>query len=136
MRKKSFGFNGFLVGRAADFFYREIRFIRQAITQDNPDIINAHWIYEYALAAIFSKKSDFLTHFWPKMYAPKLHAAAAGQTNHVFLAPPRGQPPASQLPRWGRTWEPRIRLITQNLHDTSAIPKTVSILSTRLSRDT
>ena len=61
MRKKSFRFNGFLVGRAVDFFYREIRFIRQAITQDNPDIINAHWIYEYALAAITSKKKYIIT---------------------------------------------------------------------------
>ena len=53
--------SGFLVGRAADFFYREIRYMRQAITQDNPDIINAHWAYEYAFAAIFSKKKYILT---------------------------------------------------------------------------
>ena len=61
LRKRAFGLSGFLVGRAADFFYREIRYIRQAITQDNPSIINAHWAYEYAFAAIFSKKKYILT---------------------------------------------------------------------------
>ena len=59
------------------FFYREIRFIRQAITQDNPDIINAHWIYEYALAAITSKKKYILTnHDIPHVvlkYLPNLY---------------------------------------------------------------
>ena len=61
LRKRAFRLSGFLVGRAADFFYREIRYMRQAITQDNPDIINAHWAYEYAFAAITSKKKYVLT---------------------------------------------------------------------------
>lgn len=59
LRKRAFRLSGFLVGRAVDFFYREIRFMKHAITQDNPDIINAHWAYEYAFAAIFSKKNIF-----------------------------------------------------------------------------
>ena len=61
LRKRAFRLSGFVVGRAADFFYREIRFMRQAIEQDKPDIINAQWVYEYAFAVIFSKKKYIIT---------------------------------------------------------------------------
>ena len=61
LRKRAFRLSGFVVGRAADFFYREIRFMRQAIEQDKPDIINAQWVYENAFAVIFSKKKYIIT---------------------------------------------------------------------------
>jgi L-malate glycosyltransferase len=39
------------LGRAADMFARERRFLCQAIRQANPDVVHAHWLYEFAWAA-------------------------------------------------------------------------------------
>ena len=61
MRKRAFRFSNGLIGRAANFWYREIQFMKQAILIDKPDIVNAHWAYEYAFAAIVSKKKYILT---------------------------------------------------------------------------
>ena len=61
MRKRAFSFSNGLIGRAANFWYREIQFMKQAILIDKPDIVNAHWAYEYAFAAIASKKKYILT---------------------------------------------------------------------------
>ena len=61
MRKRAFRFSNGLIGRAANFWYREIQFMKQAILIDKPDIVNAHWAYEYAFAAIASKKKYILT---------------------------------------------------------------------------
>ena len=63
VRKRAFRFNDGLIGRAANFWYQEIQFMKQAITEDKPDIINAHWAYEYAFAAILSKKKYISTYF-------------------------------------------------------------------------
>ena len=54
LRKTSFRLGGLLCSQ-------EIRNLRQAIEQDNPDIIHANWIYEYAFAASNSKKKYILT---------------------------------------------------------------------------
>lgn len=61
LRKRAFRFSNGLLGRAASFWYQEIKFMKQAIMRDKPDIINAHWAYEYAFAAILSKKIYILT---------------------------------------------------------------------------
>jgi len=60
-RKRTFRFNNGSIGKAVDFWYHEIKFMKQAIQLDKPDIINAHWIYEYAFAAIFSKEKYLIT---------------------------------------------------------------------------
>lgn len=39
-------------GRA--LFWREIRYLREALQRERPDILSAHWTYEYAAAAIAS----------------------------------------------------------------------------------
>ena len=40
--------------RARDFFRSERTFLQQAMRRENPPLINAHWTYEYALAALDS----------------------------------------------------------------------------------
>jgi glycosyltransferase involved in cell wall biosynthesis len=37
--------------RARNFFAKEIKWLTQAVLKDPPDIIHAHWTYEFALAA-------------------------------------------------------------------------------------
>jgi glycosyltransferase involved in cell wall biosynthesis len=39
------------LGRAADLFARERQFLCRAIRQSNPDVVHAHWLYEFAWAA-------------------------------------------------------------------------------------
>ena len=41
LRKRAFRFSNGLLGRAANFWYQEIKFMKQAIMRDKPDIINA-----------------------------------------------------------------------------------------------
>ena len=55
LRKHSLRPNGPYLGRIVDFYYREIKALKIAIELDQPDIIHAHWSYEFALAAIYSK---------------------------------------------------------------------------------
>ena len=45
----------------SDLFRREINQLNQFIRQDKPDIINAHWSYEFALAAIKSRVPHLIT---------------------------------------------------------------------------
>ncbi len=53
-RKRSIRFNSTSPGRIVDLFRLERRAIKQAIVLDKPDVIHAHWSYEYALAALAS----------------------------------------------------------------------------------
>lgn len=41
--------------RARNFFRVERRYLRNAIAREKPDLLHAHWTYEYALSAIDSK---------------------------------------------------------------------------------
>ena len=61
LRKRAFRFNDGSIGRAANFWYQEIKFMQKALLNDNPQIVNAHWAYEYAFAAILAKKKYILT---------------------------------------------------------------------------
>lgn len=61
MRKHSIRMNGWHLGRIVDFYGLERRYLRQAIQIDNPDIVHAHWAYEFALAAIASGKPHVVT---------------------------------------------------------------------------
>jgi glycosyltransferase involved in cell wall biosynthesis len=44
--------NGHHWGRIIDFFDLERRYLEQSIRSDHPDVIHAHWAYEFALAAM------------------------------------------------------------------------------------
>ena len=61
VRKHSLRMNGWHLGRIIDFFRLERRYLVQAIHLDNPDIVHAHWAYEFALAAIASGKPHLVT---------------------------------------------------------------------------
>jgi len=60
-RKHSVRLNGWHLGRIVDFFRLERRYLQQAIRIDNPDVVHAHWAYEFALAAISSGKPHIVT---------------------------------------------------------------------------
>ena len=51
-RRRAWRFNQWRLGRAVDAFAYERKQLTNAITHANPDIIHAHWTYEFALAAI------------------------------------------------------------------------------------
>jgi len=46
-RKRSFGFEHGVCGRAWDGFLRERRALCLAMQQAKPDIVHAHWAYEF-----------------------------------------------------------------------------------------
>lgn len=48
-------------GRGADFFRAERAYLQRAITRENPDLVHAHWTYEFALAAIASEIPTLVT---------------------------------------------------------------------------
>jgi len=60
-RKHSIRPNGVRLGRLVDFFRFERRFLERTITLDNPDVVHAHWAYEFALAAIATGKPHVVT---------------------------------------------------------------------------
>jgi len=47
--------------RIWDFFKQERNSIRDSILADNPDIVHAHWSYEFALGALASGKPNLIT---------------------------------------------------------------------------
>lgn len=52
MRRRAWRFNGWLPGRILDLFAFERRGLQYAIEQATPDVVHAHWTYEFALAAL------------------------------------------------------------------------------------
>ncbi len=54
-RKHSFRMNGGKLGRMVDFFKLEREMMVDVINKTNPDVVHAHWSYEFAAAAIKSK---------------------------------------------------------------------------------
>lgn len=54
VRPHAFRPKGGHLGRGADFFRLEREGLRRAMLEDKPDVIHAHWMYEFALAAIES----------------------------------------------------------------------------------
>jgi L-malate glycosyltransferase len=64
-------------GRALDFFAFERRALRAAIEHARPDVIHAHWAYEFGLAAIHSDIPHVVTcHDAPQVvlrYSPNLY---------------------------------------------------------------
>ncbi len=53
-RPKSFRMNGNKLGRIVDFYLREIKEITKVLKTISPDIVHAHWSYEFAAAAVKS----------------------------------------------------------------------------------
>ncbi len=51
-RPRSFRYENGHWGRAVDAFRLERNYLRQAMLEDSPDLIHAHWTYEFALAAL------------------------------------------------------------------------------------
>ena len=52
MRPKAWRPNGLLPGRIMDLFRFEIQGLKRAILERKPEVLHAHWVYEFALAAI------------------------------------------------------------------------------------
>lgn len=60
-RPHAWRFNGAQPGRALDFFAAERRSIGLAMAQAAPDIVHAHWSYEFALAALDQTAPHLIT---------------------------------------------------------------------------
>lgn len=54
MRRRAWRPNGWQTGRIVDLYGFERRGLRHAIVQATPDVVHAHWSYEFALAALAS----------------------------------------------------------------------------------
>lgn len=54
MRPRAWGINGLLLGRIVDLFSFERRSLTYAIKNTKPDIVHAHWAYEFGAAALRS----------------------------------------------------------------------------------
>ena len=54
MRPRAWPFNGSRVGRIVDLYAFERRGLERAIAQARPDVVHAHWSYEFAWAALRS----------------------------------------------------------------------------------
>lgn len=68
VRPHGFRPKGGHIGRAFDFFRIERHALRTAILQEGPDVVHAHWTYEFALAAIESGLPHVVTcHDAPQM---------------------------------------------------------------------
>lgn len=51
-RRRAFRPEDGVLGRAADVFRLERRGLRRAVAMDPPDVVHAHWSYEFAMAAL------------------------------------------------------------------------------------
>lgn len=61
MRARAFRLSGGHVGRGADFYRAERLGLERAMREANPDVIHAHWSYEFGLAAIASGLPHVIT---------------------------------------------------------------------------
>lgn len=61
MRPRAWRPNGWLPGRITDLFRFEIRELARTILRDKPDVLHAHWVYEFALAAIETRIPHVIT---------------------------------------------------------------------------
>lgn len=60
-RRRAFRYSEGSWGRAADGFKQERALLSQAMLEDAPDLVHAHWSYEFALAAIESGLPHLVT---------------------------------------------------------------------------
>jgi glycosyltransferase involved in cell wall biosynthesis len=77
VRHRAFRYSEGHWGRAADAFKHERAALSQAMRDDAPDLVHAHWTYEFALAAIESGLPHVITcHDAPQVvlrYSPNLY---------------------------------------------------------------
>jgi glycosyltransferase involved in cell wall biosynthesis len=80
VRKKAFSRSGGQWGRAADLFRMERRALASVVSSAHPEIVHAHWSYEFALAAIDTGIPHVITcHDAPQVvlrYSPDLYRLA------------------------------------------------------------
>lgn len=103
--------------RAHDAFRAERRFLRRALEEEKPDVVHAHWSYEFALGALASKCPTLVTvrdwaptilrhHPHPyRMVRFGMHAAVLAKGRHFTVASPYMQ---TFVERWTRTKVPII----------------------------
>ncbi|MCK8490965.1 glycosyltransferase family 4 protein [Spirosoma sp. RP8] len=60
-RKRIFRPNGRRMGRTADFFRFERKHILELLNQFKPEVVHAHWTYEFALAALDYNPNTLIT---------------------------------------------------------------------------
>lgn len=60
-RPRAWAFNGKHPGRAVDFFAVERQAISEILATEGPDIVHAHWSYEFALAALNQSAPHLIT---------------------------------------------------------------------------
>lgn len=60
-RPRAWAFNGQHLGRVVDFFATERQAITEALKTAGPDIVHAHWSYEFALAALNQPAPHLIT---------------------------------------------------------------------------
>jgi len=76
-RPRAFWPQGGSLGRAADLFSQERKHLRAAIRQAQPDVVHAHWLYEFGWAALQSGVPCLITaHDSPRVilrYMPNLY---------------------------------------------------------------
>ena len=61
MRPRAWPFNGSRVGRIVDLYAFERRGLERAMAQARPDVVHAHWSYEFAWAALRSGLPHVIT---------------------------------------------------------------------------
>lgn len=61
MRPRAWRPNGWLPGRIVDLYRFEIDLLQRAIKLKNPDVLHAHWVYEFALAAMRTNLPHVIT---------------------------------------------------------------------------
>jgi glycosyltransferase involved in cell wall biosynthesis len=60
-RPRAWAFNGQYLGRVVDFFATERKAISDVLASEGPDIVHAHWSYEFALAALNQPAPHLIT---------------------------------------------------------------------------
>ncbi len=61
MRRRAWRPNGWLLGRILDLYAFERRGLQYAIEQAAPDVVHAHWTYEFSLAALNTSLPHLIT---------------------------------------------------------------------------
>jgi glycosyltransferase involved in cell wall biosynthesis len=61
MRPHAWRFNGLRLGRILDLFAFEVAHLQLAISKASPDVVHAHWTYEFALAALQTRLPHVVT---------------------------------------------------------------------------
>lgn len=67
--------------RSLDFFYAEREYIRRAIERERPDIVHAHWTYEFALGALTSGVPTLVT---VRDWAPAVLARCRNPNHAIY----------------------------------------------------